>query len=80
MITLSSVNKQSTTDNSDNDKNNHINFAGVKFSYPLSSHIRRLGINTALPIQEAAIRYYYYHYYIFYDYYYHYYIIILLLL
>ena len=61
MITLSSVDKQIITDNNDNDKNSYLNFAGVKFSYPLSNHLTRLGIKKALPIQDAAIRYYYYY-------------------
>jgi len=36
--------------------NSNIIFGGVKFSPPLSNHLRRLGIKEALPIQESAIR------------------------
>ena len=35
---------------------NSVIFGGVKFAPPLSNHLRRLGIKSALPIQESAIR------------------------
>ena len=45
----------SSNSNSDSDNSNII-FGGVKFSPPLSNHLKRLGITSALPIQESAIR------------------------
>ena len=45
----------SSSSNTDSDNSNII-FGGVKFSPPLSNHLRRLGIKEALPIQESAIR------------------------
>lgn len=46
--------KRCITMNSDN---SDVIFGGVKFASPLSNHLKRLGITSALPIQEAAIRY-----------------------
>jgi hypothetical protein len=51
---ISSIVSLASSRNSNDDSN--VIFGGVKFSSPLSNHLRRLGITTALPIQESAIR------------------------
>ena len=53
--TMKMISSSISNSNSDSDNSNII-FGGVKFSPPLSNHLKRLGITSALPIQESAIR------------------------